>query len=176
MSKRVIWLVSATILVAVGLFTSIFFLTSQKPLNSSNESLYVFEDDQLRTADNRLLWDANVTASTSNQSSLAEFTCPKAATQAFAFLAAPGKEREINGGWKAFSPTFLKSDNHVLQPNLKLSGLLGGDPGPQNVQRMGGDFSLGLACTHGGNTVVDAVSYRYVNVTTGSGEWLLTEK
>jgi len=176
MSKRVVWLASAIILVAVGLFTVIFNLNSQKPLNSSNELLYFYEDGNPRVDGTRLLFDANVTGSTSATSPVAEFTCPQAATQAFAFVSEIGKERSVSGGWKAFSQTYLKPDHRVLQPNLTIAGLLEGEPGPRNVKLTGGDFSLGLACTHGGNTLVDAVAYRYVNISAGTGEWLLTEK
>jgi hypothetical protein len=176
MRKRVIWSISAVVLVAIALAVLISTLNSLKPKNSSNESLYFYEDGNPRVEGKPLVWDANVTGSTSGTAPDSEFTCPQTSTQAFAFLSALGQEREIQGGWKAFSQTYLKPDHRVLQPNLTISGLIEGEPGPRTVQRTGGDFSLGLACTHGGNSVVDSVSYRYVKVTAGTGEWSLTEK
>ena len=175
MRKTIIWSSVVVLLLAIAAIIFMVFLNPQKPLNTSNESLYIYEDDNPRIEGARLLWDANVTGSSSSSSSVAEFICPDTATQAFAFLSEPGKEREVIGGWKAYSQTFLKPDHKVLQPNLKISGLLEGEPGPNTVLRTGGDFSLGLACTHGGNTIVDSVSYRYVSIASGVGEWALTE-
>ena len=175
MRKKLIWSSVVFVLVAIAVAFAVVFLNPTKPQNSSDVSLYIYEDDNPRVEGERLLWDANVTGSSSGESSFTEFICPETSTQAFAFLSAPGKEREIVDGWKAFSQTYLQPNNQVLQPNLKISGLLEGEPGPKTILRTGGEFSLGLACTHGGNSVVDSVSYRYVSITAGTGEWVLSK-
>jgi|GEM_PF-1755695 len=172
MRKIVIWSAVAALLVGSVAATVLVVSANQAPVNTSVQSLRFFEQQKYRDANHVFAWTSNAIGANSATNINAMFTCPVQSTEVFTFLSLRGQEKQPASGWQAFSQTaFNGNTKSVLTPNLKPAGLINGTPGAIYSRDHGGDFSLGLACTHAGGKVVDAVSYRFINVVAHSGEW-----
>ena len=172
MRKLIILTIAGAAVAAVAAVAVTAVLMQQPPVNNSAQSIRFFYQREYRNSDYKFQWDSNAIGSNSSTDINSMFTCPDQSTEVMVFLSLRGEENKPDGGWQAFSPTsFFKSTKKVLTPNLKPAGLIGGTPGSKYSRDKGGDYSLGLACTHNQGKAVDRVSYRFITVTPHTGEW-----
>lgn len=172
MKKNGVIAVSGGCALILGAIALAWTLQGTSPKNDSREVLYFYENGELVDQSRQLVWDSDVVGSTSKMELNSDFKCPSKSTEAYSFLALRGKERDSQAGWQAYAQTVVTpGTNKVKQPNLKISGLLYGEPGAKYILRIGGDYSLGLACTHDSAITVDTVSYKFVSITPGTGDW-----
>ena len=173
MRKSVIWAVVASSAVAATVVTVFLICQGSSEKNTSAESLSFFSSHVYRDSNHKFDWIEEAIGSPAKSSVHEFFTCPKSATEVFSFLSSRGGERDTHGGWKAYSPTaFYFGTSKVLEPNLRISGLIYGSPGPRYIKDTGGDFSLGIACTSGNLEKVLKVSYRFISIEARSGSWV----
>ena len=141
--------------------------------NDSDDALHLYVGGNYIegvTADN-LGWDSNTIAAGSKSNLSSTFSCPASSEQVFAFISARGEERTGVNTWKALkTSSFMPGTKNVLQINLKPSSLINGAPGSQVIKAIGGQYSLGLACTVNDGLTVVYASYRFINVDAG-GKW-----
>lgn len=172
MRKSILWSVITGGLVLALVGTGLVIFQSQTPVNTSEQAIRFFYQREYRNSDYKFQWDSNAIGANSATDLNSMFTCPAQSTEVMAFLSLRGQERVPDGGWQAFAPSsFFKDSKMVLTPNLKPSGLINGVPGAKYSRDRGGDYSLGLACTHNQAKIVDTVSYRFIAVTAHTGEW-----
>jgi len=132
----------------------------------------LFEHQKYRDSSYGFDWVSNAIGANSNSDINSQFSCPVTSTEVFVFLSLRGQETNPQTGWQAYSPTaFNGSSKNVLTPNLKPSGLINGTPGAKYIRDLGGDYSLGFACTRNQGKVVDSVSYRFIHVEAHTGRW-----
>jgi hypothetical protein len=157
--------------VAAGIVALVMFVPAQ-PRNDSAQAIYFFQSAEYRDQTSSFEWTDNVIGSGSKTDIETKFTCPAEATDVFVFLATPGQEYDVAKGWVAFAQNSFAGDTKtVLTPNFKPSGLVAGSPGASYIRRIGGEYSLGLACTKNAGTTVVAVSYRSIKIETETGKW-----
>ncbi len=130
---------------------------------------YALQDTASKT------WEFNgeVYASQSASDVDAFFTCPAEATGAYTFISDRGQERGGLNGWNAVAPQiFPAGSKNLLEVNFTPSANVNPLKLPQaSIKQIGGQFSLGVACTkNNGVTVVNAW-YRYIDVTPVTGAW-----
>ena len=173
MKKKILLsIVGAAAAVAVGIVLLVIFVPSQ-PKNDSAEAIYFFKSAEYRDSNSIFDWTDNVIGSGSKTDIEAKLTCPTEATDVFVFLATPGQEFDVAKGWVAFAQnSFAGETKSILTPNLKPSGLVGGTPGASYIRRIGGDFSLGLACTQNAGKKAVSVSYRSIKIEKETGKWV----
>jgi glycosidase len=114
-----------------------------------------------------------VYASESDANASDAFTCAPEATGAFTFIADRGQERAGTNGWNAAATQIFPSGSkNLLEVNftpaanvtpLKLS--------QASIKTVGGQYSLGVACTTNNGVTVTNAWYRYIEVTPSTGEW-----
>ena len=173
MRKSILWSIIAGTVVVVAIAITVFSSGGNQPSkNDSSESLSFYSSLQYRPSSYKFEWIESAIASTSKEKMDSPLNCPDSATEVVNFLSSRGGEKDINGGWKAYAPTaFYPGSKKVLEPNLRLSGLVFGSPGPRYIRDLGGDFSLGVACTSAGVEKVESVSYRYISIEPHTGVW-----
>jgi hypothetical protein len=171
-------LIIALVLLA-GVSVLLWAITAQQPNHSDNKSsqgVYLYENAEIVAANHSFVWDADIIGSTSDATIDSKFSCPTSSKSAYVFLAKRGLENEPQSGWQAYAEAYLDTSiSGVRQPNLKISGLIGGEPGPRYIQRTGGDYSLGLACSHDGMNKIDSTSYVFVQIEAESGNWKIVQ-
>ena len=114
-----------------------------------------------------------VYASESDANASDAFTCAPEATGAFTFIADRGQERAGTNGWNAAATQIFPSGSkNLLEVNftpaanvtpLKLS--------QASIKTVGGQYSLGVACTTNNGVTVTNAWYRFIEVTPSTGEW-----
>ena len=172
MRKNVILAAVGAVLAASIGVTIWIVSANQLPENNSAQSIRFFDKQEYRDGSYKFEWTSNAIGANSKTDINAMFTCPAQSTEVFTFLSLRGQETDPEHGWQAFTPTAFNGDTkNVLTPNLKPSGLINGTPGAKYSRDHGGDFSLGLACTHSGGKTIDSVSYRFINVVAHTGQW-----
>ena len=172
MRKSVIWSITGGLAVLATATTVATVALNQPPVNNSTQSVRFFYQGQYRDSSYKFNWDSNAIGANSATDINSMFSCPAKSTDVFTFLSLRGQELQPDGGWQAFGQTsFFHDTKDVLTPNLKPAGLINGSPGARYSRDHGGDFSLGLACTHNQGKIVDSVSYRFISVTAHSGQW-----
>jgi hypothetical protein len=172
--NRKLYLIGGIALAVILVVTLIVVLLPKNsvPKNLSAQALFLFDGESSKTNPGNWKFESNAIGSSSASKIDQVLVCPEASSGIFAFLSKRGNESQIDGGWQAFSESgFVPGTHKVLTPNLQLSGLYLGSPGAQYIKKIGGDFSLGLACTNADKNNVLTVSYVYVRVEAGSGSW-----
>ena len=172
MRKVLVWSIVAASVAATAAGSALVVSLNQPPTNLSAQSIRLFENGEYQDSSHQFAWTSNAIAANSKTDINNTLSCPMVSTEVFTFLSLRGQESVPDGGWQAFTQTAFKGNSHdVLTPNLKPAGFINGTPGAKYSRDHGGDFSLGIACTHNGGKVVDAVSYRFINVVAHTGEW-----
>lgn len=172
MNKKLLLALIASVLVICGALATVFLLQPTQPKNDSSEAISLFVTGEYRDSSFGFDWTSNAIASTSKVDIESRLNCPAEATEVFVFLATPGQERDSEFGWQAYAQnSFASGTKTVLTPNFKPSGLVNGAPGASYLKRIGGNYSLGLACTVGAKKNVLAVSYRSIKVEPQTGKW-----
>lgn len=173
MRKSVLWSIIACTVVVVAIAIMVFSSGVNQPgKNDSSESLSFYSSLQYRPSSHKFDWIESAIASTSKEKMESALHCGKSATEVVSFLSDRGGEKNIDGGWKAYAPTaFYPGTKKVLEPNLRLSGLIFGSPGPRYIRDIGGKYSLGVACTSAGVEKVESVSYRFITIEPRTGLW-----
>lgn len=165
-------MIGGAVAVAAAAIVAVSMGANQTQTNGSSESLSFYSSLKYRPSDYRFEWIESAIASTSKDSMNSFLHCKSPSSEVVGFLSSRGGEKDINGGWKAYAPTaFYEGSLKVLQPNLRISGLIFGSPGPRYIRDLGGDYSLGVACTSGGVEKVESVSYRYITIEPRTGFW-----
>ncbi|MFM7030798.1 MAG: hypothetical protein ACKOWK_07030 [Micrococcales bacterium] len=145
------------------------YQNSQFPANDSNASLHIWVNDKPSTVTS-FGWTDNLINSGSDQSLSTPVDCPAESTEAFVFLSYPGQERKGLLYWPAYGQSaFMPGTTKVLEANLKPSGMVSGQPGPRYIHSIGGNFSIGLACTTNNGGKVLWVSYRHASIQAAGG-------
>ena len=147
----------------------VWYQNSQFPANTSDGKLNFWLNDK-PAGSGSYLWTDNLINSASATDMTAAVQCPANATEAFTFLAYPGQERKGLLFWPAYGQSaFMPGTTKVLETNLKPSAMISGQPGPRYIHSIGGNFSIGLACTTNSGGSVLWVAYRHATVQAGGG-------
>ena len=155
-------------LAAVTLVTSVGTMSmAASQTNGSDGPLHIYQSGAtLVSPADSFAWDDEVTASSSSTEATA-ITCP--AGDGFrTFISPRGSEENLENhtGWNYFAgqPSGLQ----FITPSGFIQGAAAG------AKSLGGQFSLGIACTSSNGTAVvsNGVFYRHVTVTQGSGAML----
>ncbi len=172
MNKKLLFALGAAVVVICGVLATVLFLQPSQPKNDSAEAISLFVTGAYKDSSFGFDWTTNAIGSTSKTDIESRLNCPAEATEVYVFLATPGQERDSDFGWLAYAQnSFVNGTKSVLTPNFKPSGLVNGAPGASYLKRIGGDYSLGLACTVGAKKNVLSVSYRSIKVESQTGKW-----
>jgi hypothetical protein len=135
----------------------------------SDGDLFLFDTD-LNLAKSGLSWrwKDDVYGSMSATDVNTEIICPMGSTGGFSFLSLAGAERTPNL-WQASAPLgFNGQSTHILNANLTPGWLTNGNS--LGARDVGGDFSLGVACSSDNGMKVTGAFYRSIAVVPG-GSW-----
>ena len=170
MRNKFLLLTLAAALVAVGLSTNavIAIGSTPTPTNTSSQVLSLFKGGSYTDGTGPFAWGDNIIGSGSTTDLNATINCPSDATGAWVFISPEGSE-STKTAWQAYAQTSFSSGTSILTPNLKLSGQTNGTPSV--VKAIGGNWSVGVACTTNQGAVVDFTAYRSITVTAGTGSW-----
>ena len=120
-------------------------------------------------------WEFNgeIYASQSASDVDAFFTCPADATGAYTFISDRGQERTGVNGWDAAATQiFPAGSKNLLEVNFTPSANIISFKLPQSsIKQIGGQYSLGVACTKNNGVTVTNAWYRYIDVTPSTGVW-----
>ena len=172
LNKKIFIAAGAAVLVGAVVITVALANGSATPKNTSNSDLFVL--DQLANALPSALptfgWNDNVLGSAS-PTKQAALSCPEASTSTGVFVSKRGDERNVAAWLASGESAFYMDTKTVFLPNLKLSGMISGNP--NYVKATGGDLSFGVACMTSNSSQITAIDYRFIHVTAGSGDWML---
>jgi len=141
----------------------------------SDGPVYLYDGNySLQEAANKS-WDfaGEVYASEANDNASDAFTCPANASGAYTFISDRGQERTGTNGWNAAAAQiFPAGSKNLLEVNFTPSANIIPLKLPQaSIKTVGGQYSLGVACTTNNGVTVVSAWYRYISVTAGTGEW-----
>ena len=168
---------SVTLVLALA---GIAYFTQNSPSNAqftdgSDGPVYLYDGNyDLEVADFSWNFDAEVYASEAADNASDAFTCPATSTGAYTFISNRGQERAGLNGWNAAaSQIFPAGSKNLLEVNFTPAANIIPILLPQSsVKAVGGQYSLGVACTKNNGVTVDASYYRYIDVTPVTGEWV----
>jgi glycosidase len=113
-------------------------------------------------------WDEDVYVSSSDTNQFAPVACPSTTTGASVFVSQVGSEN-TRSGWTASASAFLSGSKAVVSADVKLSGMTVGHV--NDLKSLGGDWSIGIACTENSGAFVNYTIYRKISVTKSTGDW-----
>ena len=177
MSKmsKVLSSVAAISLAVVGVTYFIASSPSNAEFTSGSDGpVYLYDGGYtLETSNKTWGFDAEVYASEANDNASDSFTCPAQATGAYTFISSRGAERAGLNGWNAAaSQIFPAGSKNLLEVNFTPAANIIPILLPQSsIKAVGGQYSLGVACTTNNGVTVSTAWYRYIDVTPGTGEW-----
>jgi len=167
-------LVALAVLVTI----SVMSVVSQKPNAPSDAALFVFDtNDVLEQAGHQWAWNDDVHGALSSTDPRTRIGCPAGSTNVAAFIATSGNERTPAAWatWEFFGYGVSKDSNRESQSSVLMPPLTPdrmGSGGGQAIQKSGGTFSLGIACTTNNNLTATAAYYRTIHVEAG-GIWTI---
>ena len=172
-------LISSVTTLALALAGVIYF-TQTSPSNAqftdgSDGPVYLYDGSyDLEVADFSWNFDAEVYGSEAADNASDAFTCPATSTGAYTFISNRGQERAGLNGWNAAaSQIFPAGSKNLLEVNLTPAANIIPILLPQSsIKAVGGQYSLGIACTTNNGVTVGSAWYRYIEVTPVTGEWI----
>jgi len=143
--------------------------------SGSDGSVFLYDGNYAlqEAADKTWAFNAEVYASKADNNVDDPFVCPAEATGAYTFISDRGQERGGTNSWDAAATQiFPAGSKNLLEVNFSPSANIISFKLPQaSIKQIGGQYSLGVACTkNNGVTVVNAW-YRYIEVTAVTGDW-----
>jgi hypothetical protein len=124
-----------------------------------------FDPSTLVAPATSMLWEGELVASGSSSFADTPIVCPSSATKSQVFISERTKET-VSADWAhAGDKIAFASGKDVLEQNITPASIPKTDSADAEA---GGDWSLGIACLNALD-VVQAVYYRYITVTAGSG-------
>lgn len=171
--KKKLYVAAGAVLAVLAVATTFVIVNSTAlPKNSSDFQLFIIDQlgNPLPSESPKFIWNDNVLGSAS-PSKPVDLMCPEGSTSTQVFVSNHGDERKIESWLASGESSFSTETNAASLPNLKLSGMINGNP--NMVKATGGDLSFGLACLKGNASEITAIAYRYLHVSAGSGDWLL---
>ncbi len=170
--------VSSATALAIAVASVAYFIHTS-PSNAqfttgSDGPVYLYNGSyNLEQTDFSWAFDAEVYASESAENASDAFTCPASATGAYTFISNRGQERVGLTGWNAAaSQIFPAGSKNLLEVNFTPAANIIPILLPQSsIKSVGGQYSLGVACTTNNGVTVINSWYRYIDVTAGTGAW-----
>jgi len=173
--KTRIYAIAAILAVVGGLFTWLASPSRADVTSGSDGSLYLYDGNYALQEAADKTWDfaGEVYASASSTTAEEPFVCPAESTGAYTFIADRGQERGGLNSWNAAATQiFPAGSKNLLEPNFTPSANIISLKLPQSsIKQVGGDYSLGIACTGNNGVTVIKTWYRYISVTAGTGVW-----
>jgi hypothetical protein len=137
-------------------------------VNDSEVSLYPFYFGQLQPPATQFEYDQDILANPSKSDYGQTWSCPSSSTDAAIYLSARGDER-TKLAWKAWKFIGFVDGKDNQLTNIRPAGLTNGIA--QTIKSLGGDYSLGVACTSSFGSKVEKTGYLYISITAGTGIW-----
>jgi hypothetical protein len=175
-TQKLISYATTVVLALVG----VVYFTQTSPSNAqftdgSDGPVYLYDGNyDLEVADFSWNFDAEVYGSEAANNASDAFTCPATSTGAYTFISNRGQERAGLNGWNAAaSQIFPAGSKNLLEVNLTPAANIIPILLPQSsIKAVGGQYSLGVACTTNNGVTVSNAWYRYIDVTPVTGEWV----
>jgi glycosidase len=117
-------------------------------------------------------FDGDAYASASGDSVSIPFVCPQNASGASSFIAPRGKERDYNAWSAAASFGFPRDSKNLKEVSMTPAANIDTiNLSQAAIRTIGGQYSLGIACTKDSGVTILNAWYRYIDVTPSTGEW-----
>jgi len=140
----------------------------------SDAALYLYGDDHMINEGDDVTrpFDGDAYASASADSVSIPFVCPQNASGASSFISPRGKERDYNAWNAAASFGFPRDSKNLKEVSMTPAANIDTiNLSQAAIRAIGGQYSLGVACTKDSGVTILKAWYRYIEVTPSTGEW-----
>jgi len=140
----------------------------------SDAPIYLYGPDHMINEGDEVSrpFDGDAYASASDESVSIPFVCPDNASGASTFISPRGKERDYNAWNATASFGFPRGSKNLKEVSMTPAANIDTiNLSQAAIRSVGGQYSLGIACTRDSGVTILKAWYRYIEVTPSTGEW-----